>query len=120
MKNFMIFPLFLVTINSCQMKSQEIILNGKIALELDDTCTIYSDSDTLRFELLNKNGKRYGSLNWMNNKDIFVATEGLKTSNRKNLKSNLILLDTNGQLIKKLYESSPDEFVGFCFPSPSD
>jgi len=104
------------------MNSQDIKLKGKIATKRinDDTCIIYSNTDTISFKLPNNKGLEYDIICWLNNKDVFISVENYQSPQKSTTNSNIVLIDTRGRLIERIHESSPGEYVGIAYPSPSD
>lgn len=118
----LILTLILFSFNSCQMNSQNVKLEGKIATKRinSDTCTIYSGAETMSFKLPNSKGFEYDIICWLNKKDVFIGVENQQSSQRATTNSNLVLVDTKGVLIERIHESSAGEFVGLAYPSLTD
>jgi len=104
------------------MKSQILLLEGKILTKRlnNDTCTIYSGKDIFYFNLPKKPGYDYDIISWMNSKDLIIGAEYKKSPRNYTLKSDLIILSPQGELIEKLYETKPNEHVCYAFSSYSD
>ncbi len=118
----LIWILLCFVFNSCQMKSQDIKLEGKIAAKRinTDSCTIYAGNDMVNFKLPNNKNLEYDIISWMNKKDVLIGIENYQSPQRATIKSNIVLLDTKGQLIERVHESSSGEYVGVAFSSLSD
>ncbi len=101
-----------------------ILLSGKIVVcELPSTqgnCFLYNNNNKTEFRLPNTTKKQYSGLRWLNNKDILITVEKHKAPNRKTTHSNLVLLDTLGNVIRRVVNSNEGQYVGFAYPSPND
>ncbi len=114
--------LLIIFFNSCQMNSQDFQLKGKIATKRinNDICIVYSGTNTVRFKLPDNKYFEYDIICWLNNKDAFISVENQQSSQRATTNSNIVLIDTSGQIIERIHESSPGEYVGIAYPSLSD
>lgn len=108
------------------MKGQEILLPGKIAVELgtgvpNDTCVIYDGDKVNKFVLNNTKLNFYKGLTWLNTEDAFLATQTIKNDKRtKNLQSNIVKIDLEGNIIDRIFESEYPQGVGLTHLSPKD
>ena len=72
-----IFIISSFVFTSCFMTRKEIILPGKIAVKIDDTCFIYDNSNTAtaKFKIMSDRNIQYSGFMWLNNSDRFIGTE---------------------------------------------
>lgn len=131
MRKRTLIRLFLILSNpaffSCN-EDMQMILPGKIAIEPlnEKKCIVYHLNETLEFALPTTENISYYDLRWLNNTDVFLATEmvykylGNSTIMKSKWNSNIVLIDTNGKVVKKIYESKPKEYIYDYYPSSGD
>jgi hypothetical protein len=125
--NFKILLVVLMLgINSCSLNGQEIVLPGKIAVELgvgtpNDTCIIYEGDKKYKFTL-KKNGLRtFSGIAWLNKEDAFLCMELIENDERtKFLQSNIIKIDTKGNILDTIFQIQYPKSAGLLFVSGKD
>jgi len=112
----------LIFIFSCSVSEKEILLTGKIAVSSDRGYIIYdSGSEAKRKVYLQENNQFWhSSLLWLNTRDAFVGVEGIKTATGGTLRSNVVHFDLSGNIVERIYDSKPNEIVGYAYPSWGD
>lgn len=104
------------------MSGQTVKLEGKIAVKriMNDTCSIYSGDSIRKFVLVNSKEYSLCATTWLNGKDLLLGIEDYMSPSKGMIKSNLILLNTKGELVERIHESPIGECVGVAYPSLSD
>ena len=104
------------------MTRKEIILPGKIAVKIDDTCFIYDNSNTAtaKFKIMSDRNIQYSGFMWLNNSDRFIGTEYFKTDTTGIYKADVVALDLSGNIVDRVYESQDGEIAWYGYPSRTD
>lgn len=113
----------LLFIISCSVDQKEIMLPGKISIESSQgICSIYDNSDKVNIEFRLEENKQFwhSSLLWLHKEDAFVGIEGLKREPGITYQSNVVLFDSSGNLVERIYESKEGEIAGYAYPSRND
>lgn len=113
----------LIIMIACSQNTQEYVLKGKIAIrEIPSNRNknyVYENNKRTDFILPNSPGKEYSGLRWLNNEDCFIGVENVQ-SQYKTTHSNLVLLDTLGNVIKNVITTRKGQYVGAAYASPND
>jgi hypothetical protein len=87
-----------------------------------DEYIMYDNSSTPRrlFKKAQDSTVTYSGYTWMNQKDLLIGTESITDSIRSESKCNIIKVDLNGRITKKLYEAKKGELVWPLYTSLDD
>jgi hypothetical protein len=121
--DFFILAFYLIVV-SCNMKSQNTILPGKIAVRgiMSDECKIYVDSNnaSITFNLRNDKEGQYNGFTWLNSEDYFLGSETILGISREDYKTNIAKFDLSGKLIGRIYEAEKGELAWSAYTSRDD
>ncbi len=119
-----IYILMILIINANYTKSQPMVLPGKIVVRLQSSknglCYFYENSNRMEFSMPCIVGKKYSGLSWLNKTDAFVAVEDIVIQNGKITHSNFVVLDTTGNIVRRVLDMQEGQYVGLAFSSISD
>jgi len=119
-----IYIFLLILMNACKSEGQNHKLSGKIVVcELPSTegkCYIINDDVKKEFFLPKTKEREYDLQSWLNKKDVLIGIERNKSQSRKTTHSNLVLLDTLGNIIERLIETEEGQYIGLAYPSSND
>lgn len=124
MKKYIYLICFIVVMNACgQNNNQEYALTGKILIREIPSGQgknyIYENNVRYKFELPNSSEKEYSELRWLNKEDSFIGVENIQM-HYKTTHSNLVLLDTLGNVIKNIITAQKGQYIGAPYMSPND
>jgi hypothetical protein len=124
MKKYIYLIFFFVVMNACsQNNSQEYALTGKILIREIPSGQgknyIYENNVRNKLELPNSSEKEYSELRWLNKEDSFIGVENIQL-HYKTTHSNLVLLDTFGNVIKDVITTQKGQYIGAPYVSPND
>jgi hypothetical protein len=112
------YILVLIAMNACNSESQDLFLSGKIVVRLldstDGKCYRYSNKHKVEFILPDTKEKDYSGLSWLNRKDILIGVESNNSQSRKTTHSNLVLLDTLGNILERIIETKEGQYIGLA------
>lgn len=101
--------------------TSEIILPGKIAVSINDTCFIYDGAGIVsgKFKIRKEDQIEYGYFTWLHKKDSFIGIELLMYPAHKILQGNIVSFDLSGNIIDRIYDST-GEIAGIASLSAND
>lgn len=117
---------FILSLNSCSVKGQEILLPGKIAVELgvglpNDTCIIYDGDKKHKFTLEKSGSRTFSGITWLNLVDAFLCMELIgNEEGTKFLHSNIVKVDINGNILDTIFQVHYPKSAGLLFMSGKD
>lgn len=99
----------------------EIILPGKIAVSLNDTCFICNGNGfiTSKFKIKKEDQIEYAYFTWLHKTDSFVGIEYVMYPAHKILQGNIVSFDLSGNIIDRIYDST-GEIAGIPSLSAND
>jgi hypothetical protein len=114
-------------INACSHQKNandnKLLLPGKIIVrktpDVNGSCYLYSNNVKTDFTLPKTSEKEYSGIRWMNRSDCFVGVENVQLQ-YKTIHSNLVLLDTLGNVIKNVINTQKGQYEGAPYLSPND
>jgi len=115
---------FIAGFMACNMsKKNQIQLPGKILVERDDRFYIYNNSSKSKKSslLIDEKGIRFCGLRWFYGEvcDSLIGLEYIKPPGGGTTQSNIVILDLDGKLIRRVYEVEHD-IVNSVFLSPKN
>ncbi len=114
-----IIILFFIVMNINNIKGQE-LLPGKIVVYDNDKLYTYYNGIIYEYALPNSKERNYSGLGWMNKKDILIGNELVTTKDGRALCTNLVMIDTSGNIIERVIDVQEGQFIGLAFPSATD
>jgi len=104
------------------MDEQSVELTGSLAIRPKGTkkMIIYSQNDSTVYNIPDRAEYSYSGFIWLNKKDSLLCVENIETSRRVPIKSNVVLLDNKGTIIRNITLMEKGEFIQKVFPSPHD
>jgi hypothetical protein len=111
-----------IAFTSCFVSKKKVVLQGKIAVVLDSGCIIYdaSNRSKIRFKIRNDDTLSYSGFRWMNNTDMFIATEYFKTRITGISRGSIVRFDLSGKVAERIYDSEEGEIAWYGYLSRSD
>lgn len=126
MKNYIYFIfIFTLCMNACKEQNkkngQDLILSGKIIIhkfpDVNGSCYLFENNKIKEFSLPNSSDKKYAGLSWLNNSDYLI---GIEYARSKTTHSNLVLIDTSGNIIQDIITTQKGHYISAPYMSPND
>ena len=122
MKGIILSFLFFFFI-SCKSQKKVLELNGielvKSSVQTNK-CFVYSNYRLVKELNLKQGDKTYSGLKWENQGNKFLAIEEIENKNGKTISSNLVIMDTSGNVVETVIQSKYGEYIGDAFLSRND